>query len=103
MFKVTNQNIRRPCTWVNPIVPRLPDQIEILLQEKKQPREIAKALGKDIATIEREIIRGTVRMLAYDLTYVDKYCADAAQRIYLEKAANKSALKIGHDHEPGTG
>ena len=75
-------------------------QIEILLKEKKRPSEIARLLGKHKRTIEREIARGTVRMLNHDLTYVDKYCADTAERIYREKAANKGAcLKIGHDHE----
>lgn len=75
-------------------------QIEILLKEKKRPSEIAKALGKHKRTVEREIARGTVRMRAHDLTYFDKYCADTAQRVYCEKAANKGAcLKIGHDHE----
>lgn len=74
-------------------------QIEILLKEKKRPSEIAKAVDKHKRTIEREIARGTVRMLAHDLTYFDKYCADAAQRVYQETAANKGAcLKIGHDH-----
>lgn len=75
-------------------------QIEILLQEGKKPNEIAIALGKHKRTIEREIARGTVKMLTTELTYVEKYCADAAQRDYLEKAANKGpCLKIGYDHE----
>lgn len=75
-------------------------QIEILLKQKQRPSEIAKALGKHKRTIEREIARGTVRMLGYALAYVDRYCADAAERVYREKAVNKGAcLKIGHDHE----
>ena len=75
-------------------------QIEILLKEKKRPSEIAKLLGKHKRTIEREIARGTVRMLRHDLTYVDKYCADVAERIYRERAANKGpCLKIGYDHK----
>ena len=75
-------------------------QIEILLQEKKRPGEIAQAIGKHKRTIEREIVRGTVRMLAHDLTYYEKYCADTAQRIYHKKAARKGAcLRIGRDHE----
>lgn len=75
-------------------------QIEILLQEKKKPQEIAKALGKNRRTIEREITRGKVRMLTSELTYKEKYCADTAQLKYLKSSQNKGAcLKIGHDHE----
>ena len=75
-------------------------QIEILLQQKKKSSEIASILGKHKRTIEREILRGTVRMLTTYLTYTDKYCADTAQRIYHIKAENKGAdLKIGRDHE----
>ncbi len=44
-------------------------QIEILLKEKKKPKEIAKLIGKHRRTIEREIIRGTIRLLNSDLTY----------------------------------
>ncbi|MFZ5651949.1 MAG: helix-turn-helix domain-containing protein [Bacillota bacterium] len=33
-------------------------QIEILLKEKKEPKEIARLLGKHKRTIEREIARG---------------------------------------------
>jgi len=75
-------------------------QIEILLKEKHKPIEIAKILGKGIRTIEREIKRGTVRLLNSDLTYKEEYCADAGQRIYEENAANKGPmLKIGKDHK----
>lgn len=75
-------------------------QIEILLKEKIDTKEIAIALDKHRRTIEREIARGTVRMLNSDLTYKNRYCADSAQRIYLENAQNKGAgLKIGRDHK----
>lgn len=75
-------------------------QIEILLKEKKEPKEIARVLGKHKRTIEREMARGTVRMLNSDLTYKDRYCADRAQHVYLENAQNKGAgLKIGRDHK----
>lgn len=75
-------------------------QIEVLLKEKRKPIEIAKLLGKDKRTIEREITRGTVKLLSSELTYVEKYCADTAQNDYDKNAANKGAcLKIGHDHE----
>jgi len=75
-------------------------QIEILLKEKRKPTEIAKVLGKHRRTIEREIARGSVRMLKSDLTYKDSYCADTGQRISRQNAQNKgSGLKIGNDHE----
>ncbi len=75
-------------------------QIEILLKDKKKLTEIAIALGKHRRTIEREIARGTVRMLNSNLTYKDSYCADTGQRVSLQNAKNKgAALKIGYDHE----
>lgn len=75
-------------------------QIEILLKEKMSPIEIAKRLGRHRRTIEREIPRGTVRLLRSDLTYKEEYCADVGQDEYLKNAQNKGpALKIGHDHK----
>lgn len=75
-------------------------QIEILLKEKKRPNEISKALGYHKRTIEREIARGTVRLLTSELEYKDKYCADSSQRKYKESGALKGAgLKIGNDYE----
>lgn len=57
-------------------------------------------LGKHRRTIEREIARGTIRMMNSDLTYRDIYCADTGQRITRQNAQNKGAgLKIGHDHK----
>ena len=74
--------------------------IEILLKEKLKPFEIAQRMKKGTRTIEREIAKGTVRLLNYDLTYRKEYCADAGQRIYEENARNKGAdLKIGKDHK----
>jgi len=49
-------------------------QIEILLKEKMSPTEIAKRFGRHHRTIEREISRGTVRLLKSDLTYKEEYC-----------------------------
>ena len=61
---------------------------------------IAKRLGRHKRTIEREIKRGTVRLLNSDLRYREEYCADAAQRIYDENSKNKGpGLKIGKDHK----
>lgn len=74
--------------------------IEILLKERLKPLEIAKRLERDKRTIEREIAKGTVRMLNSDLTYRKEYCADAGQRIYNKNASNKGpSLKIGKDHD----
>lgn len=75
-------------------------KIEILLKEGLKPFEIAQRMGKGLRTIEREIARGTVRLLNHDLTYREEYCADAGQRIYEENARNKGPdLKIGKDHK----
>ena len=75
-------------------------KIEILLKERLKPIEIAQRMGKGIRTIEREIARGEIRLLNYDLTYREEYCADAGQRIYEENARNKGpGLKIGKDHK----
>lgn len=75
-------------------------KIEILLKERLKPIEIAQRMGKGLRTIEREIARGKVRLLNYDLTYREEYCADAGQRVYDENARNKGpGLKIGKDHK----
>lgn len=75
-------------------------QIEILLKDGKKPKEIAVVLGRNRRTIEREIARGTIRMLNSDLTYSERYCADVGQHKYEQAASNKGAgLKIGHDHK----
>jgi IS30 family transposase len=75
-------------------------KIEILLKEKLKPFEIAQRMGKGIRTIEREIAKGTVRLINSDLTYKKEYCADAGQRVYEENAKNKGpGLKIGKDHK----
>jgi len=75
-------------------------KIEVLLQQKLSSIEIAKTLGKHRRTIEREITCGIVRMLSSELVFINKYCADAGQRIYRSNATNKGAgLKIGRDHK----
>jgi len=75
-------------------------QIEILLKEHKSPTEISKALGYHKRTIERETVRGTVRLLTSELEYKDRYCADTSQRKYEENGNFKGAgLKISNDHK----
>lgn len=74
-------------------------QIEILLKEKVHPAAIAKKLGRDRRTIEREISRGKVKFLNSNITYREEYCADVAQDRYNRNNENKGpTLKIGHDH-----
>jgi len=74
--------------------------IEILLKEGLKPVEIAKRLGRHKRTIEREIAKGTIRLLNSNLTYREEYCADVGQRVYEENGQNKGpGLKIGNDHK----
>jgi len=74
--------------------------IEILLKEGLKPIEIADRLGRHKRTIEREIAKGTIRLLNSDLTYREEYCADVGQRVYEENGRNKGpGLKIGNDHK----
>ena len=75
-------------------------QIEILLKDGKKANEIASILRRNKRTIEREIVRGTVKLMNSGLTYSETYCADVGQRKYEQVASNKGAgLKIGHDHK----
>lgn len=75
-------------------------KIEILLKEKMKTKDIAQRLGRSIRTIQREIKRGTLILLNSDLTYRKEYCADFAQRDYVNQSKNKGPdLKIGKDHK----
>lgn len=61
--------------------------------------EIARQLGRDRRTIQRELKRGRVTQNV-DWELKKLYCADAGQRIHKEQGANKGRnLKIGHCHE----
>lgn len=74
--------------------------IEILLKEHLTTSEIAKRLGRHLRTIQREIAKGTVRLLNSDLTYREEYCADRAQAEYEKNATNKGPnFKIEKDHK----
>ncbi|MFH1360150.1 MAG: IS30 family transposase [Candidatus Omnitrophota bacterium] len=73
-------------------------KIEVLLQEKKKPKDIAIILGRGRSTIYKEIKRGTVERLQYDLSKKKQYRADVAQRDYKAKVTSKEhELKIGKD------
>ena len=73
-------------------------KIEGYLKAKKSISDIAQLLGRDRSTIYREIERGSVLILDYDLSKKMKYFADVGQREYEESAKNKErSLKIGND------
>ena len=74
-------------------------QIEALLKAKHSVREIAKQLGRDRRSIQREKARGQVEQVDYLWRERRLYLADAAQRRNEEHAAKKGRpLKIGHNH-----
>jgi len=74
-------------------------KIEVLLQEKKKPKNIAIVLGRGRSTIYKEIKRGSVQRLQYDLSTKKQYRADVAQRDYRTRITSKEhELKIGKDH-----
>lgn len=57
-------------------------KIAALLAEKKSLRYIAKQLGRNVSTISREIKRGTVTQLRYDLSTYEAYFPEAGQAVY---------------------
>jgi len=74
--------------------------IEILLKENLTIFEISKRLGRHKRTIEREIGKGSVRLLNSDLSFRQEYCADTGQMVYDRNGRNKGpGLKIGKDHK----
>lgn len=75
-------------------------KIEALTRAKVTVSEIARQLGRDRRTIQREIERGRVQQMTAGWEYVQRYCADTGQRVREERSANRGrGLKIGHCHE----
>lgn len=73
-------------------------KIEALLESKKAVQEIAVLLGRNRSTIHREIKRGTIKRIHYDLTEKKRYRANVAQTDYTHKCLNRErSLKIGKD------
>ncbi len=73
-------------------------KIEVLLEQKKKPNEIASILGRSRSTIYREVNRGTRMRMGYELKMRKQYRADVAQRDYRAKVTGKEhELKIGKD------
>jgi transposase, IS30 family len=72
-------------------------QIEVLEKAKHSIREIARLLGRDRRSIQREMARGYIEQMDYLWQERHIYAADAAQRKNEERAANKGRpLAIGH-------
>src|SRR3990167_5089059 len=75
-------------------------KIEGLLEGKKNVEEISIILRRDRSTIYREIERGTVKRIQYDLSEKEQYRANAAQADYERQGRNKErTLKIGKDKD----
>lgn len=75
-------------------------QIEVLLKHDISTADIAKHLGRDVRTIQREIRRGSVNHLRSDLSVTVVYSSDRAQDDYdLNATAKGPRLKLGNDYE----
>lgn len=75
-------------------------KIEVLLADRKKVAEIAKLLRRNKATIYREIGRGAVARLQYDLSEKITYRAHVGQAEYEKRGRNKErSLKIGRDKD----
>ncbi len=76
------------------------NKIEVLLADRKKVAAIAKLLCRDKATIYREVRRGRVARLQYDLSEKITYRAHVGQVEYEKRGRNKErSLKIGRDKE----
>lgn len=75
-------------------------KIEALKKAGFTNKQISEQTGKSDRIIRREIVRRTITLLNSDLVERQEYCADVAQRKYLENVTNKGpGLKIGYDHK----
>lgn len=73
--------------------------IEKSLKNGINPVEIAETLGKHFTTIYKEIKKGTVTLLNYDLTTREEYCADTAQIKTIDRGHNKGIMyKLAEDN-----
>lgn len=75
-------------------------QIEILLKQKYDIRQIADAIGHKYHTVRYEIIKGTVGQLDTHLVKHEVYKADYAQMVSERNMSNRGRnLKIGTDYK----
>ena len=73
--------------------------LERMIKEGFSKQKIAKALGKCERSIYYEINRGLCIQQTTDYEFVERYCADVAERKYRRFLSEKGPeLKIGHDH-----
>ena len=74
--------------------------IERMSRGGRPPRDIAGVLGRHQRTIERELMRGRVRHLDYELREKYVYSSDRAQDLYdLNASAKGPGLKLGSNYE----
>ena len=74
--------------------------IEKLLKQKQKKKDIAKAVGVDESTIDREIKRGKYTHRNSDWTEEERYSPDIAHNKYRENLKAKGpGLKIDHDRK----
>lgn len=73
--------------------------LERMIKEGFSKPDIAKALGKCKRSIYYEIGRGKCVQRTTDYEFVERYCADVAERKYRDYLREKGPeVKIGHDH-----
>ncbi len=75
-------------------------KLEVLMATKTTVRRITEILGRSKSTIYREINRGSIVRLQWDLNEKKQYRANVAERKYHENNKNKErGLKIGADSQ----
>ena len=73
-------------------------KLEGYIETKVSIKEISQRLNKHKATVYREVKRGTIIRIGYELDEYSVYRANAAQRDYENKVTNRErSLKIGKD------
>jgi IS30 family transposase len=64
------------------------------------PRDIAAVLGRDRRTIERELVRGRVKHLDWELRTIYVYSSDRGQDVHDQNGTAKGpGLRLGSDHD----
>ena len=73
--------------------------LERMIKEGFSKPDIAKALGKCERSVYYEIGRGKCVQRTTEYEFVERYCADVAERKYRDYLREKGPeVKIGHDH-----